>query len=767
MDQDWNTPFESESNAWGGTEINDADFESNDWAGFKNQPERGQGRSGHQESVDHYDESELGSRTEHRSRKSRNERDDMSRSEHGPPRRSTPKSRNNELSQSQHCPSRSTPKSRNNELSQSQHCPSRSSKTRVHRQGQQEEFKVNANYKFGEEEEDAFGPMFVAEGTTSYFRKSLESSSSHRKDNPANHEYEEEPGDMTFGMQERGHHDDLGPKRSGRTPRRSASSVNMGEDPSNRETMMRRSASSGDHAGMMRGRGRSSGPTNGKPQHDIDNLLQKRASRMSSSKANSTWDRDALQDSFAEEDPEDDPWLTESSEMKRNTPPGRASSNLNAFLKIQTEFAPRQASSGSRSVQPTSSVTDPRKNPNARYEYGEEPRDMTFGKQERGGQHHDDLGPPKRRTARRSSIGAPTPPPSSADSSLFTAPVDGHQNSTRSRRRGSIAGPSSMAEMQKSDPRMSDPRMSDPRMTDPRMSDPRMTKRNAPSGSSNLNSFFQTESPAPKQSSGSRSVQPTSTFTEARKNPNARYEYGEEPRDMTFGKQEQRGHHDDLGPPKRRTARRSSIGAPPPPSASRMVPSSMNNQQVAETYSADSSGFPAPVDAQQIPGRSRRRGSIAGPSSIVERNYETQKSDPRLSDPRMSDPRMSDPRMIKRNASSGSSNLNAFFQTEPSAPKQSSGSRSVQPTSTFTEARKNPNARYEYGEEPSRDMTFGNQEQRGQHHDDLGPPKRRTARRSSIGAPTPSADTSGFPAPVDGPCASRVRTRRRGSIAGY
>jgi hypothetical protein len=103
----------------------------------------------------------------------------------------------------------------------------------------EEELNVNASQiseseKQGEEE-DAFGTMFVA-STTSHFPKFLETSSTRRKDNCAKYEYDE-PGDMTLGKKRPtlrsldvggdeskwgSGHDDLGPKRSGQTPRRSS-----------------------------------------------------------------------------------------------------------------------------------------------------------------------------------------------------------------------------------------------------------------------------------------------------------------------------------------------------------------------------------------------------------------------------------------------------------------------------------------------------------------------------------------------------------------
>jgi hypothetical protein len=228
-EQDWNTALflESESNAWGGTQINVADLESYDLATMEQLPERGQGRRG--------DASELGSSTKNCSRKTRNESDDLlARSQRRPPRFS--KASDDEFSRLQyHCPPRST-----------------ASKTRVHQQGRrksmgdytppnilEEEFNVNASqiFEFEKqgEQEDAFGTIFVP-STTSYFRKSLETSLTRHKDNSATYEYEE-PGDMTSGKKKpstrmsldvRGDeyewasgHGDPGSKRSGRTPRRS------------------------------------------------------------------------------------------------------------------------------------------------------------------------------------------------------------------------------------------------------------------------------------------------------------------------------------------------------------------------------------------------------------------------------------------------------------------------------------------------------------------------------------------------------------------
>jgi hypothetical protein len=239
-EQDWNSVFqESDSNAWAGAQINAADLYSNDWTSLENLQGRGQGRSCHQESVGYLDASELGSRTEYRPQKNRNESDLLSRRSEYRPRRPS-KSRDAELCRSQHCPPIST-----------------DSKPRVYRrQGRrksmgdcippdilEEEFDVNASqileFEKQAEEEDAFGTMFFVASTTSYFRKSLETSSTRRKENSAQYEYEE-PGDMTLGKKEptrrrncldigedeskfgSEHHADLVPKRSGRTPRRSS-----------------------------------------------------------------------------------------------------------------------------------------------------------------------------------------------------------------------------------------------------------------------------------------------------------------------------------------------------------------------------------------------------------------------------------------------------------------------------------------------------------------------------------------------------------------
>jgi hypothetical protein len=437
------------------------------------------------------------------SKMSRSSKTDQSkdRSEHRPPQKSS-KSRDDELSQSQHCPSRST-----------------ASKTRVHRQGRcssmdnctqpdilEGEFKVNASQilefqKQGEEEEDAFGTMFVASATP-YFRKSLENSSSHRKDNPANYEYEEPEDSMTFGKQERGpNHDDLGPRRSHRTPRRNS----MGVFPSSAPSTETYSADSSVFAAPV-------------DAHHSSTKSRRRARMASSS-------------SIVERNYEKQKSEVKISPRKKRSTLSK-SSNLNTSLKNQTELAPK--ASESRSVCP--SFTEARKNSTAKYEY-EEHGDMMFGKQERG-PNHDDLGPKRsgRRTPRRCSMGVLPSSASaetySADSSVFASPVDAHQSSTKSRRRANMASSSSIVERnyekQKSEVTIS----------------PRK-KRSTLSKSSNLNASLKIQTEFAPKAPGSRSV--CTRVTEARKNAAAKYEY-EEPGDMTFGKQERGQNHDHLGP---------------------------------------------------------------------------------------------------------------------------------------------------------------------------------------------------------------------------